>query len=110
MSYHDLPHTRCYKSLIDWFDPAHAGIDLIKDLTKKSTAGNAISSLPVPVPQPPVTAASAEVLAEQSAFAKANLAKKSFADTVYAGNTGGYFPGEGGSPGLASPGPKSYMK
>lgn len=60
---------------------------------------NAVNSLPIPNPQPPATPAGQQELNAMSAFARSNAGKKSFADTVFAGNTGGYFPGEGGSPG-----------
>lgn len=67
---------------------------------KQSNSGNAVDSLPIPNPQPPVSAAVASALNAMNAYAKSNAGKKSFADTVFAGNTGGYFPGESGYPGF----------
>jgi hypothetical protein len=60
---------------------------------------NAISSLPVPVPQAPIDAASPAVLAAQNDFAQANLRKKSVAKTVFAADDGGFKPGMAGYPG-----------
>lgn len=83
-----------------WIDPAYQGIKLIQGATKANpNPANAIDSLPVPVPQPPITAANPEVLAAQSDFEKANLLKKSVKNTILAGDTGGFFKGEGGYPG-----------
>lgn len=98
-------------SVRKWIDPAYQGIELIKGVVdKKSGPANAIDSLPVPTPQPPITAANAEVLQAQDAFAKANLLKKSVNKTIYAGDTGGYKPGEPGYPGNPGPAPMSYKR
>jgi hypothetical protein len=76
---------------------------------KTSTAGAAIESLPVPVPTPPITSADAQVLAAESDFAKAKLNQFTVGDTIYAGNTGGFKPGEPGYPG-GPVAPKTFKK
>jgi hypothetical protein len=98
-------------SIRKWIDPAYQGILAIDHLTNKSSpAASAINSLPVPTPQAPITAANAEVLQAQDAFAKASLLKKSVKDTIWAGDTGGFKPGEAGYPGGPTPGPLTYRK
>jgi hypothetical protein len=89
-------------SVRKFIDPAYQGILAIQHATKANTGpANAINSLPVPVPQPPITPADPQVLAAQQNFAKKTLGQKTVSDTIYAGNTGGFFKGEGGSPGNA---------
>lgn len=98
-------------SVRKWIDPAYQGILAIDSLTnKKSSAASTIDSLPVPTPQPPITPANAEVLSAQNAFAKANLLKKSPLKDIYAGDTGGWKPGEAGFPGNPGPGPTTYKR
>jgi hypothetical protein len=64
-----------------------------------STAANAINSLPVPIPQPPITPANPQVLQAQQNFAQQTMGQKTVSDTILAGNTGGFYKGEPGSPG-----------
>lgn len=62
---------------------------------KSGGGGNqagAIASTPVPLPAPPVTRTSADVLRAESEVAKENLMKKSIKKTIFAGDTGGYQP------------------
>jgi hypothetical protein len=70
----------------------------------------AIQSAPVPLPAPPVTASSAEVIQAQQDFAQQNLMKKSVKKTIYAGDTGGFTPGMAGSPGQPGPAPQTFRK
>jgi hypothetical protein len=92
-------------------DPAYQGILAIQHLTKANPGpAAAISSLPVPTPQPPITAANAEVLAAQQQYGKKLLSQFTIGDTIHAGNTGGYYPGEAGSPGTPGVAPKTYRK
>lgn len=69
-----------------------------------------IQSAPVPLPAPPVTANAAEVIQAQQDFAQQNLVKKSVKKTIYAGDTGGFTPGQGGSPGQLGPVPRTFRK
>jgi len=71
-----------------------------------NNAASAIDSAPVPVPAPPVTADSAEVLAAQKDLARQNLLKKSVKKTIFAGDTSTNMGGPG-SPMLP---PASYKK
>ena len=106
------PSAFAYKTALEWIDPiAGYTVEAVnKSLNKKSPAASAIASLPVPTPQLPVTPADAQVLQAQDAFAKANLLKKSPNKFVYAGDTGGYKPGEPGYPGNPAPAPLSYKR
>lgn len=98
-------------SVRKWVDPAYQGVLAIRSATKPDTGpANAIDSLPIPTPQAPVGAADPQVLTAQSDFAKANLRKKSVANTVRAGETGGFKPGEAGYPGNPGPAVASYKK
>ena len=101
-------------------DPLAKAVGLGKNLLPNSSAfydpkantgpANAINSLPVPVPQPPITPADPQVLAAQQNFAKKTLGQKTVSDTILAGNTGGYRPGEAGYPGMPGVAPKSFKK
>ena len=79
-------------------------------LFSSSNAAAPIQSLPVPTPSPPVTAANAQVVASETSFAKSQLAKKTFGDTVKAGDTGGFQAGQPGYPGGPTIGPTTYKK
>jgi hypothetical protein len=105
------PHAFRSKTLLEWIDPASGyGIAAIgKALKGNPNPANAIASLPVPVPTPPVTAANAQVLDAEQNFAKQTLGQKTVSDTIYAGNTGGFRPGEQGYPGMPVA-PKSFKK
>ncbi len=101
------PQAFRFKTFQQWTDPL-GGFVTTHLLDKKSNAGSAINSLPVPNPSPPVTPANAQVLAAQNAFAKKQLNQYTIGDTIYAGATGGYKPGEAGYPG--NPGPQAGFK
>ena len=53
----------------------------------------AIQSAPVPTPAPPVTQNNAAVLQAEHDMAQQNLLKKSVKNTIMAGDTGGWTPG-----------------
>jgi len=98
-----------FKNAIDWIDPAHAGLDLIKGATKANpNPSNAIDSLPVPTPQAPITAADPEVIAAEDDYTRAQLQKFGINKTVFAGNTMGYKPGEAGQPGTPGAAPATF--
>jgi len=103
---HNDGHARIWrpdagKTALEWIDPlvGYPVAAIGKELDKKSNAGAAIQSLPIPVPQPPITPANPQVLAAQQNFAQATLGQKTVSDTIFAGNTGGWRPGDPGSPG-----------
>ena len=106
------PHAYRFKTAFEWIDPLTAAavenpLNPVKQLVsnakgvfaKNNGPANAIASLPIPVPQPPITAASPEVLAAQQNFLQKTQGQSTVSDTILAGNTGGYYPGEPGSPG-----------
>lgn len=69
-----------------------------------------IQSAPVPLPAPPVTSTSREVIQAEQDLAQQNLVKKSIKKTILAGDTGGYQPGMAGSPGNPAPAPSTFRK
>lgn len=62
-----------------------------------------IAAAPVPTPAPPVTSSNAEVISVEQDTARQNLAKKSVAQTVWAGDTAGYRPGGSNPAGGVAP-------
>ena len=57
---------------------------------KGESGAGLINSAPVPAPSPPVTMDSSEVVQAEQETAQQNLMKKSFKQTIQAGDTGGY--------------------
>jgi hypothetical protein len=109
------------KTAFEWIDPLTAaavenplnpGKQLISNVKgafeKDNGPASAIASLPVPIPQTPITPANAEVLQAQKNYAQQTMGMNTVSDTIHAGNTGGYYPGEPGSPGQLPGGPKTY--
>ena len=74
-----------------------------------ASAADNISAAPVPVPAPPVTGAAAEVIAAQQDIARQNLLKKSVRKTIFAGDSGGFQPGNANIANAPSA-PASYAK
>jgi hypothetical protein len=102
------PHAYRFKTALQWIDPL-SPVSVYEDLKKKSSnPAAAIDSLPIPVPQTPITSANEQVLAAQKNFEQQTAGQKTVSDTILAGNTGGYYKGEPGSPGFPGPGVKSY--
>ena len=75
------PHAYRFKTAFEWIDPLTAAavenpLNPVKQLVsnakgvfaKNNGPANAIASLPIPVPQTPITPANAEVLAAQQNF------------------------------------------
>ena len=93
--------------MFQWADPIGAGLANAKgnpiagakgilstaeSVFKSKTTAN-IAKTPVPVIGAPITPASAEVIQAQQDLRRQNLKKKGFASAIFAGDTGGWFPG-----------------
>lgn len=111
------PHAFRHKSLVDPLGVlkgkgALAPLDPFGLFNKKGTSAqaNTINALPIPTPTAPITAANAQVVSAQEQFAKQKLNQFTIGDTIYAGNTGGFKPGEAGYPGNPGAGPKTFKR
>ena len=82
------PHAYRFKTAFEWIDPLTAAavenpLNPVKQLVsnakgvfaKNNGPANAIASLPIPVPQTPITPANAEVLAAQQNYAKQTMGR-----------------------------------
>jgi hypothetical protein len=69
-----------------------------------------IQSAPVPTPAPAVSATNEEVIQAQQDQAQQALMQKSVKKTTFAGDTGGFMPGQAGSPGVPGGNPSTYKR
>lgn len=78
-----------------WFPPAsrYFGGGGVTVVSQPTAASQQIANAPAPATAAPATATSAEVVQAQQDARRQSLKKRGFSRTVFAGDTGGWFPG-----------------
>lgn len=74
------------------------------------THASPLDGAPTPVPAPPVTSTSAEVLAAEHDIGMQNMMKKSVKKSIFAGDTGGWTSGGGNKSMFAGASPQGAAK